>query len=1285
MRLAGFVLLLSVITVVAPVGVIGATDLPPSPVLMELYPDRGDIGDEISFRGSGFDPQEAIETRVYFGSSLTAAPSQLTDEEIDVEIPIEAETGWVWVGVTVSDGAGGEIELTSNPLRLLVIRQEINLSDFVSNPYFFHSSLIASDEAGTYLMINGDVPKVWGSAGGESHSRLAGVSPLQLNRPPRNRSPARISDSSKENEEKDRWVGALFFYLPHNGTPESLGEFGNLFTGAFARDPVSEQILAIEGYPGYERLINLTTGSIISTWVNDDENWKGDIIDFDQSGNLFIEGHFGNTHYDQDLPVNVWRFSRPEWTFQNPDLQLDPENENALLPPETDSGQAFGWYRDMAISGDGTIYIVSKEEDVGYTPSIWRIPSRDGASDYEKIEMPEGEGSHSPGYWLVAANPCGSGAYALNPMLHDTDVFDPGPFDYYSVDEERLIAKVDYFETFFGQLAGFQSDNLGNLFTFVGNDQGVPVQYWVTPADLEAQAPNFYKNNECHTDYDCGECDPEGGSPNDCVGAPVRLSNGNMRYTERDLLPTTLPVLAVRTYDSAEALENDSAGVFGRGWHSVFDASLTEDVSGTTIHIRTEANRQVEFVQIDGVYVQTRPSGSSRLGKLSLEGNIFRYRPAGESLVRLYNAGGALSGFEDIETGRSWTVDYGPDGLPTTISDSWSDGQWVIGGESGRITSIDAPGLSLSYGYGPDGELQTVNADGLLWRAYEYEELALTKVRDGDRVIETHAYEQTFPYWATSSRTAAEDIVTIEYDVQSGTLRPIAPDKGETVTRVTNSSGYSTEYYTRPVGGRRRTVEVRGDCGCGTGDFSAYVYDGLGHVVRQQGANSSVTVRSWDHNGHLRSVGSGYVPKGCNPSEQKCWVRADKLAKIKLDGAGATTVTYSYLDPNWPDKATDICRSSVVETGAQTCTTLTFDAATGQIVGRVHHGWTWDGETGAVEEKTRTSERRLYESAESASFDPTDEASSLGIGITFEGGWATLPQPEGKLKETLGPRYFDPDDPAIDQTLFVYYPVDQAVPSALRGRLAAQMDALGAVSFFDDYDEWGNLTRAIDSRGVTTAFVFDDLGRLESQTLHGDPGCDEQIDPLCGQDLVTEYFYKGSSNRRHQVRQADGSALRYSYDKWRRLKEEMRGTSEPEDFFERQLLKLDPHTGARTKIELQATAGGSWETKRQTKYKHDSQGRLARTIYPDGAYAENTYDDSGNLAAFKDAVHEDPNVTYSYDLHRRLTEVRQLIDDTLGWAPTDYGYDHHGNLTGVTDANGLVTTYSVDDFGATCR
>src|SRR5205807_7027044 len=67
------------------------------------------------------------------------------------------------------------------------------------------------------------------------------------------------------------------------------------------------------------------------------------------------------------------------------------------------------------------------------------------------------------------------------------------------------------------------------------------------------------------SDNDCS-CNPSCG---DCQGGPIRVSNGNMRYTDADPLPAVGFPLS-RTYDS----RNGDNGWFGHGWTSYLDESL---------------------------------------------------------------------------------------------------------------------------------------------------------------------------------------------------------------------------------------------------------------------------------------------------------------------------------------------------------------------------------------------------------------------------------------------------------------------------------------------------------------------------------------------------------------------------------------------------------------------------------------------------------------------------------------------------------------------------------------
>ena len=91
-----------------------------------------------------------------------------------------------------------------------------------------------------------------------------------------------------------------------------------------------------------------------------------------------------------------------------------------------------------------------------------------------------------------------------------------------------------------------------------------------------------------------------------------------------------------------------------------------------------------------------------------------------------------------------------------------------------------------------------------------------------------------------------------------------------------------------------------------------------------------------------------------------------------------------------------------------------------------------------------------------------------------------MPRAAGYRRTVDGPR-----TDVSDTSDFVYYPVDPAVPAALRGRLAAARNPAGHVTRYEDHDLFGNPRRVIDPNGVVEERTYDALGRLATSTLLG--------------------------------------------------------------------------------------------------------------------------------------------------------------------------------------------------------
>lgn len=135
------------------------------------------------------------------------------------------------------------------------------------------------------------------------------------------------------------------------------------------------------------------------------------------------------------------------------------------------------------------------------------------------------------------------------------------------------------------------------------------------------------------------------------------------------------------------------------------------------------------------------------------------------------------------------------------------------------------PELTWSYGYS-SGNLVSVSApSGLPWRTYVYGASGMTAALDAaGATIESHSYDSESRA-ITSSGPSAE-ITSIDFN-QAGR------QTGEWKTRVTAADGKTTDYYSRFLGGRMRTVEIDGSCNCGLDD-AVFGYDARGYVVREQ-------------------------------------------------------------------------------------------------------------------------------------------------------------------------------------------------------------------------------------------------------------------------------------------------------------------------------------------------------------------------------------------------------------------------------------------------------------------
>lgn len=781
-------------------------------------------------------------------------------------------------------------------------------------------------------------------------------------------------------------------------------------------------------------------------------------------------------------------------------------------------------------------------------------------------------------------------------------------------------------------------------------------------ATIAATATTACGTAKTRSGVDCETCQAASGNP-------VYFSDGNMRLDDGDRLPPIAGHSLSRTYNSDEQI----VALFGRGWSTLFDRRLIAHTGA--VSIVTETNNVVRFDNVAGTWQQSWPTARNTLGTLTHDSiaGTYTHRPPGSTEVAVFSASnGRLLALRDTATAREAVIGYDTSGRPETFTDTTTEVAWNLAydGSTRRVESISVEGrsdLTWTYSYDGNGNLLTVLAPGTApWRTYEYSANRMTASYDAlGNVIESHTYDSEG--FAISSTGNIDEIADIEYATAGSTT-------GERITLVTYKTGAEAEYRFRPVGNGWRPVQIAGGCAsCGVDD-ATFVFDERGRTVREQGADGYVT-RSVYSNNFLLSVERYLKPTGCDPQTdaQHCRLDTDALKTVVLEATSATvTTTYEHGDSLWPERVTATLQPSILESGEMRRDEFGFHPVTGAQTSVSIEGWT--GETPAVQE--RISQTSFYSDCAEPCPPYDAYAPAFVPGGTFETGWLSLPQPSYLPRSSDGPR-----TDATDVKMYVYYPIDATVPALLRGRLAAEKNALGHITHYESYDIFGNATRVVEPNGVAMERTFDALGRLLTSTIKGVSGCNTSHDALCATDLTTTLTYFVTSGPLRLEQRPGGGVTAYTYDARGRVQTVSRGPAE-NDLRERIETSYDTLTGKKSLEKTLAFVSGSWVEKTRQTSAYDNDARLQTVTHADSAAMHYAYDVNDRLASIRDENHASPNTVYAYDPAGRLASVTQ----TLAGAPggvivTHYAYDANGNLISVTDPNGNATSYVFDDFG----
>src|ERR1044071_3721177 len=755
-----------------------------------------------------------------------------------------------------------------------------------------------------------------------------------------------------------------------------------------------------------------------------------------------------------------------------------------------------------------------------------------------------------------------------------------------------------------------------------------------------------------------------------CSNNPVSFTSGNMEVDEIDPLPSNNFFAFRRHYESQSPI----VGTFGAGWVTPFGSFVrlaVDDFQYRYLNVVTEGKQQYVFREVAGEFVQISPAAKQNRAHVFAQADgSWVFTDPQAKVQRSFAADGRLVSCREIATGREVQINWS-NGLPVSITDSYDNWTLLFTADAAthRVTAIDVaghPDIHWSYVYSGERLIRVDSPLGT-WRSYEHVPTSssanypITVVRDpSGKIIETHSYSGDLR--ALNSTGPQDEIGSIAVD-QPGRVT------GEQKATVTYKTGRVETRYFRMIAGRWETVEIDGGCSCGTGN-ATFVYDDHGNALRAQNADGYIVSNVYDLLNRVIRADTYLTPAACNPvtAPDRCRLTTDALATTALTISSATvSTTYEYGEANWPDRATIARVGRLLQPAQQRVDSVTLDPASGEVLTRTITGWT--GNPAHVE--TRTTTTVLNDGLLGAPFLPG--------GLSVPNEWGASPQPKGRRRSVDGPL-----PGGDDQTMFVYYPVNSAVPQVARGRLAAIRNTAGHVTLYADYDAFRHARRVTDANGIPQTTAVDTIGRVVSTALPPMAGCDQSLDPLCGSNISSSRTYSGAGPLQSDRRPGGGTTV-YEYDDRARVSAMSRGAAS-NDLRERIEYAYDPATGKKNLERILARENSAWVEKKRTSYAYDGFARVSRVTNADNTVVVYTYDAGGRVATMRAENNTSPNTFYEYDAAGRLSKVTQALATPPGGSVAAvYGYDPQGNLTSVTDPNGNFTQYTYDDFGQMIR
>ena len=826
---------------------------------------------------------------------------------------------------------------------------------------------------------------------------------------------------------------------------------------------------------------------------------------------------------------------------------------------------------------------------------------------------------------------------------------------------------------------------------------------------------------------------------------PVNTGNGNFFDTVVDVpnVGSLGDPLLSRTYNSMDPSRlvdpaTGKRGLFGEGWTSWLDSSLTEAGTDKLIY-RDPTGRQVYIVKdtngdwvappdLRASVVETGPASVGR--RLEFRGGRSVEFDADGRLVAASSGGGA----EMVEVDRDAATHVPNSAIFRTHGEVRAELDFTDTGADGLVDLVEGPGgVRVAYSYDSQGRLKDVSvphyagdpapvAEGYEWVGGRVKRILTHLGGSADpRVRVDNTYDAR---GRVSSQTQANgDVTTFTYAAPDATNRRR--------TTVTHTGSGSTETYVYVHDAVGTLLGVTDDDGQSVGlswqDKRLTSSTSRGGAQRSYGYDAEKRVTS-------ATLPSPSTPGASGPVEEVtyCDPAGDDYRVRTITDAAGTMARFTYGtmgDPDYPCAGQAARPTSItegVDTYAIAVTRYEWSQGLPVVV---------TDPDGVVTRMQWDTARRLLLAEESDS-----DTAAAGTQVTFYGydgagrlrvsrtptGIETWYDHDaaGRVTRILGP-FRAPNRGCVARTDTCAFPATStaAAPAGAPtqeltyrrdGRMTSYTDQTGETWTYAEVLTAGGGSRETETGpdGNARVSVFDSAGRRTSESVGNDADGEKAtttynygamgrlasvVDPT---GVRTRFRYDADSNLTEVIDEDDNATVT-SYDRLGRVttqtdgkgnsstfeynaigmltySRDRRGSSRT--FIYDSLGHLKVSTNARGGItDRMYTPGGRLEkltdpTGRATTFDYDDAGRLLTKTSPSGAVTSYAYNADDRLTS--ETSPEGRVSSIEYDPAGRV-----LSETVPGTGTTTYGYNARGDLLSRTDATGGAATWTYDPVG----